>query len=140
MNRRHQGRLTAAFSVLASIYAALTACSLPPDSGAFPITVHSTYITLRWDPPAVRFTTPSLQVSKYRIYFRTHGIGSWQFIKEVPATGSPYLKLDHADFGNNSFDFAVSAVNESNIESTVHTSLDPTAYPYGGWFINWIIN
>jgi hypothetical protein len=138
MNRRSSGYFAAALSAFCFICPALVGCSLPT-SGVFPITVRSLRITLEWDPPTQQFPSPSLLVSRYRVYFRPHGSYSWQLIKEIPATGSPSLQLEHADFGDGSFDFAVSAITASGGESPFHTSLDASADPYGGWFLNWIL-
>jgi hypothetical protein len=42
--------------------------------------------------------------------------------------------------GNGKFDFAVSAVNAAGKASSLHTSLDASAIPFGGWYIVWFMS
>jgi hypothetical protein len=96
------------------------------------IEVHSQQdtVTIAWDPPA----TP---VQAYRIYYREHGDVVWIYLDEVSATGSPEYVLHISQFGEGSYDFGVSAVDPSDTESDIHTSLDITADPTTGWYLNW---
>ena len=48
------------------------------------------------------------------------------------------ITIDHSDLGDGSYDFAVSSISEFGIESDLHTSLDYTAVPIGGWYILWV--
>ncbi len=115
----------------------LAACSLPT-SGELPITVSSKTIILEWDPSPIEFSSPPLSSNIYRVYIRSHGFNVWSLIGEIPATANPSFTVNHADFGDGSYDFAVSSVNSLNRESHIHTSLDASAYPYGGWYIVWM--
>ena len=115
----------------------LTSCPFP-SSGSVPIAVSSESITLEWDTPTVSFPSPPLAVSLYRVYYCRHGSSKWIPCGETPASSNPQLSLRHADFGNGSYDFAVSAVNSLGQQSSLHTSLDTSAYPYGGWHIVWV--
>ncbi len=115
----------------------LTSCPFP-SSGSVPIAISSESITLAWDPPAGSFPLPPLAVVMYRVYYRQHGSGGWVFLSETPASSHPEVSLHHSDFGDGSYDFSVSAVNSLGQESSLHTSLDSSADPYGGWYIVWI--
>jgi hypothetical protein len=72
------------------------------------------------------------------VYYRQHGSGLWIILSETPASSHPQILLHHSDFGDGSYDFAVSAVNSLGQQSSLHTSLDASADPYGGWYILWI--
>jgi hypothetical protein len=124
-------------SVACLVLLALSSCPFP-SSGSVPIVVSSESITLAWDPPAVSFPSPPLAAVTYRVYYCQHGSGQWIFLSETPASTHPQVSLKHSDFGDGSYDFAVSAVNSLGQQSSLHTSLDASADPYGGWHIVWI--
>jgi hypothetical protein len=103
----------------------------PPDSGGLTRYLCDTSeVTVAWDPP------PG-EIAGYRVYYRTHGDGSWTLVAEVPVNDNPELELQHGDFGDGDFDFGVIAVGVENEESAMHTSLDPTALPTTGWYLSW---
>jgi hypothetical protein len=114
----------------------IDSCSLPA-SGWFPIKVSSATITLQWDPPAMQFYPPSVSVAKYRIYWRPHTSGGWNLLAEIPATAHPALTIKHSQLSNGAFDFAVRSVNALGGSSSLHSSLDASATPFGGWYIVW---
>jgi hypothetical protein len=114
----------------------LTTCRLP-SSGWFPISVQSAAITLEWDPPALQFPSPPLSISAYRIFWRRHLSGGWNFFAEIPVTAHPTLAMKHSDLGDGEFDFAVCAVLANGRISELHSSLDAFAIPYGGWYLVW---
>jgi hypothetical protein len=127
----------APLSIACLLLLCLTSCPFP-SSGSAPIAISSESITLAWDPPAGSFPLPPLAVVSYRVYYCQHGSGRWVFFSETPASSHPEVSLHHSDFGDGSYDFAVSAVNSLGQESSLHTSLDTSAYPYGGWHVLWI--
>jgi hypothetical protein len=108
-----------------------------PTSGHMPIVVSAKTITLAWDPPQFQFSSPPLSISSYRIYYARHGTQSWSIIGRIPATGNPSIVLNYFDFGNGEYDFAVGAVDLRGVESALHTSLDASADPFGGWYVIW---
>ena len=108
-----------------------------PSSGWFPIRASSAAITLEWDPPEVQFPLPPLALSMYRIYWRQHLNGGWNFLAEIPATPHPAFLIKHSDLGDGDFDFAVGLVNSGGSVSILHSSLDSTAVPLGGWYLVW---
>lgn len=92
------------------------------------VATNAEQIELAWDP------SPS-EVQSYRVLYRVHGAGEWVLAGEVPATDPPAYTLRHADFGNGSFDFAVTAVSAAGAESGMLSSLDQTSQP--GWYLSW---
>jgi hypothetical protein len=117
----------------------LTGCRLP-SSGSALISVNSEMITLEWDPPSSGFTDAARAICLYRIYYSQHSSGRWFFLGDTPASDHPKYYVHHADLRNGSFDFAVSAVNQLGNESILHTSLDFTSSPVGGWYVRWFLS
>jgi hypothetical protein len=115
----------------------LIGCRFPP-SGSLPISVSSQAITLEWDPPVGQL--PSIQFApfSYRVYYSQHGFRLWRLIGEVPASTAPQFSIHHSDLGDGLFDFAVTTVNFQGQESSLHTSLDSSASPAGGWHVFWV--
>ena len=97
--------------------------------GATPAMATADQVVLAWDAP------PGL-VQSYRVYFRIHGETDWVLMEEIPAVPSPQYTVLHSTLGNGQFDFGVIAVYASD-ESAVHTSLDQTASPQTGWYLEW---
>jgi hypothetical protein len=119
---------------------ATSSCSAP-NSGSYPLIVRSDSIVLAWDPP-VGGPSAVRSIASYRIYYRRHVASDltsgWQLLAQVPAVSSPRLRVMHDDLGDGEFDFAVSTVVLSGLESRLHTSLDFSAAPVGGWHVVWI--
>jgi hypothetical protein len=111
-------------------------CRLPSSDG-FPISVQSAAITLEWDAPALQFPSPPLSISAYRIFWRPHLTVGWNFFAEISATAHPTLAIKHSDLGDGKFDFAICAVMANGRTSELHSSLDASAIPYGGWYLVW---
>ncbi len=108
-----------------------TSSSIDPESGAEKVVCTEDQVTLAWDPP------PS-EVTSYKIFYRSHESGSWILFDETSAEDNPEYTLYHSDFGNGDFDFGVIAVDDSAEESSIHSSLDPTAQPHNGWYLSWV--
>ncbi len=87
-------------------------------------------ITLAWDPPS----TP---VQSYNIYYRVHDEVLWYLLAEIPATAEPEYTISIDDLGPGIYDFGISAVDQDDNESALHTSLDITADPESGWYLSW---
>jgi hypothetical protein len=103
-----------------------------PPSGTQQIIAHDEQVTLAWDPPA----SP---VTSYKVYYRIHETGSWTLLEEIPAVAAPEYTIQHSSFDDGEYDFGVVAVDGGTGESPMHTSLDPTAYPTSGWYLEWIV-
>ena len=102
------------------------------------LVINSEYIQLEWDPPPVNEEYDFLPVVSYKIYYRIHGMNDWILLDLIPAEQNPKYTIYHSDLGNGSYDFAVSAVQISDSESQLHSSLDISADPVGGWYIIWL--
>ena len=101
------------------------------DPKAIPITAPQ--ITLQWDPPA----SGASSVASYVVSFRMHGASSWTTLATIPATATPSYVVPYSAVGAGSFDFGVVAVSSGGTNSPEHTSLDTTADPHSGWYLNW---
>ena len=99
------------------------------DPKAIPVTAPQ--VTLQWDPPAG--STPA----SYIVSFRIHGTTSWTTLATIPAATQPSYVVPYSAVGAGSFDFGVVAVSSSGSDSPEHTSLDATADPTPGWYLNW---
>ncbi len=102
------------------------------------LVINSEYIQLEWDPPPVNEEYDFLPVVSYKIYYRIHGMNDWILLDLIPADQNPKYTVYHSDLGNGSYDFAISAVQISDSESQLHSSLDTSADPVGGWYIIWL--
>ena len=102
------------------------------------IVANSPSITLEWDPPEFSGYSSAYPISSYKIYYRVHNAKYWFLIDEIPAEPSLSYTLDHDDFGDGMYDFAVKAVNSKGEESALHTSEDQNSSPFGGWYLLWI--
>ncbi len=77
-------------------------------------------------------------VAAYNVYWRPHAVWGWKFLGQVAANDSPEIRVEHADLGDGEFDFAVTSVSADGAESPFHSSLDPDADPFGGWYVVWV--
>jgi len=102
------------------------------------IIVDSDTIQLEWDPPEVKSFDEGSTILYYRVYYRIHDVGRWVTLDIIPAQDHPKYEIHHSDFGNGAYDFAVRAVSASSRYSALHSSLDPSADPLGGWYVVWI--
>ena len=99
------------------------------DLDASKISLQGTSFTLAWDPPADE------DVSTYRVYFRFHGDEEWIELDEIDGATTHYT-VTYPDLDYGEYDFAVTSLNNEE-ESDYHTSLDSTAMPETGWFLDW---
>jgi hypothetical protein len=86
--------------------------------------------TLSWDPS-------SGDVAGYKVYFRIHGSTEWVLLGNVPAGSEPEMVVLHSTLGDGEYDFAVAAVDSSGHASSLASSLDTTADPSTGWYLQW---
>lgn len=97
-----------------------------------PILVQATEFTLYWDPPA-----DASEIDHYNVYYSDHGQGNWNLLGSATASATPSYTVTSADLAYGVYDFAVTSVSTSNVESDMHCSLDPNADPTGGWYVDW---
>ena len=102
------------------------------------ITVHDDAITLYWDPPDFSALEAIWPIVSYKVFYRRHGDFLWLLIAEVEAKQRLEYTLNHDEVGDGLYEFAVSAMDEKNRMSTLHTSVDQNANPFGGWYVLWV--
>jgi len=87
--------------------------------------------TIVWDPD------PESGIpDAYRMYFRSRGDESWNLLSEVAPDTEPVFDVTQDNLSFGIYEFAVSAV-AAGVESDLHTSMDDTASPGTGWFVDW---
>ena len=84
-----------------------------------------------WDPDPQSGIPDS-----YRMYFRSRGNELWNLLSEVVPDAEPSFTITQNNLSFGIYEFAVSAV-AGGIESDLHTSMDNTANPGTGWFVDW---
>ncbi len=94
-----------------------------------PIQVKGDSFTLAWNPPQEG------DVTGYKLYFRSHGEQGWSELEQVD-DGTTEYTVNHPELDYGRYDFAVTAL-ESGDESDYHSSLDESAQPSGGWYMEW---
>ena len=119
------------FHLACALYNPASLLQEKPSPKAIPVTAPQ--VTLQWDPPA----TGGSSVTSYIVSFRIHGTSSWTTLATIPAALQPSCTVLYTTVGAGSFDFGVTAVSSSGTDSSLHTSLDPTADPATGWYLNW---
>lgn len=93
------------------------------------ISIQGESFTLAWDPPEGE------TVAGYKVYFRFHGDTEWIELDEIAGDTTSYT-VNYPDLDYGEYDFAVTSVH-SGTESAYHTSLDATAMPGTGWYLDW---
>jgi hypothetical protein len=102
------------------------------------ILVKGDTLTLAWDAPEYAGSYAGSVVETYIVYYRTRGAAEWKELREVEAEVSPSLTITNEDLDYGYYEFAVSAVDNDENESPLHSSTDTTADPITGWYVNWI--
>ena len=98
------------------------------------LTVSGTSFTLAWDAPTDSGTDDPL--ASYNVYFRSRGTYPWTYLGGTAGLVESFeVTTAMLDYGI--YEFAVTSVATSGAESDPHTSLDDTADPQSGWFIDW---
>lgn len=77
-------------------------------------------------------------VDEYRLYYREHGTYNWQFLGSTESGMIRIFTIDTTLLPHGLYDMAVSSVS-AGIESELHTSMDDTAVPATGWYIDWSV-
>jgi hypothetical protein len=86
--------------------------------------------TLAWDPATG-------DVSSYEVFYRERGADSWTHLADVSPSDSPSYQVTNSELGFGTYEFAVRAAYSGGDVSEYHTSLDSTAEPESGWYIDW---
>ena len=95
------------------------------------VSVSSERFSIAWD-------APDGEVESYDLYYREHGTEEWL---PLGAVGADTLQFEVSDAtlpdGYGLYDFAVRSVEATGETSEYHTSLDETAQPQTGWYVDW---
>jgi hypothetical protein len=92
------------------------------------IAVSGSEFTLAWDDAP-------LDQSTFIVYVRPHGSSQWNSIAKGLASYSLVITNGMLSYG--SYEFAVSRVSAGGAESDRTTSLDTSAIPNTGWYLDW---
>ncbi|MBN2658914.1 MAG: fibronectin type III domain-containing protein [Spirochaetales bacterium] len=85
--------------------------------------------TISWD-------SEDLSADHYRVYYREHGSFNWVLLGISDSGMDLDFTIDNTMLAYGTYDFAVSSVSGDH-ESEFHSSMDDTAVPATGWYINW---
>ncbi len=97
-----------------------------------PIRITTERFTIEWDPP------PSdTDFDRYHIYYRPRGTWDWIPLTELSAADGPRLSMDASLLPYGTYEIAVSS-SYLGAESDLHSSMDDTADPATGWYVEWI--
>ncbi|NBF40229.1 MAG: hypothetical protein GVY14_07420 [Spirochaetes bacterium] len=99
--------------------------------GPVAVTVRAESFTLAWDPPADA-------VSGYDVFYRSRGSESWVQLADVAASGNPSYLVSTSSLSYGTYEFAVASYVEGEGLSDYHTSLDSSADPGRGWYLEWL--
>lgn len=102
------------------------------------IIVKGKSFTLAWDSGGPEIPNDPNKTVQYNIYYRAHGLLYWNFLTTVKSKRNPDCQITNKILDYGRYDFAVKAVNGKGEESAFHSSLDATANPFTGWYVNWI--
>jgi hypothetical protein len=102
----------------------------PVVSNAVAIPVAGTSFTLAWD-------AATGDVDEYEVFFRDHGSDEWVLLGTADAVADPTFDVTDSILAYGNYDFAVRAVLIDGNTTEYHTSLDSTADPNDGWYIEW---
>lgn len=63
----------------------------------------------------------------------------WRYLGSVDAAGEPSftISVGASSLGYGSYELAVTSVDATGVESARHSSLDWSADPASGWYVNW---
>jgi len=112
------------------------ACVLP-DYGAFLKGADQEMITTSADPLVLVWDLPPTPVASFGVYYRVHGTSDWTELAVISAVAQPSYPVTHAAVGAGEYDFAVVSIDATGNRSTFHSSLDASADPSTGWYVQW---
>ncbi len=105
---------------------------------ALEIVVKGDHFTLAWDQGKPEIPNDPGRIVAYNVYYRNHGSYNWYFLKKTEFSNNTECLITDKDMSYGIYDFAVSSISEQGNMSALHSSLDRTADPFCGWYINWI--
>ena len=101
----------------------------PEESEAVALGVTGESFTLAWDPS-------DGDITGYEVYYRPHGSDAWTELGTTGASDTQFA-VSNAILDYGTYEFAVAATIDGGETSDYHTSLDATADPDSGWYLEW---
>ena len=77
-------------------------------------------------------------VSEYSIYYRVHGAEDWTILTSLAPDDELQLTIDESLLARGQWDFGILSTMDDGTDTTMHTSLENTAIPEAGWYLDWI--
>ena len=105
--------------------------------GPTELIVNQQFFSLQWDFSGTDLSDDQADTSTFRLYYRDHGTFKWYYLSEIPTSDEGWFFISEEQLDYGVYDFAVSYINKEGIESELHTSLEPSAKPMSGWYVNW---
>lgn len=102
----------------------------PAEDDPVALTIEADSFTVAWD-------SVSGDVTGYKVFYRPHGGNVWTELGQVDGADATTFEVSSSDLDHGTYDFAVSAVIEGGDTTDYHTSLDTTADPETGWYLEW---
>lgn len=107
-------------------------------SDSVAIVVKGDSFTIEWDDDSLNISNNINKAESYRLYYKTHGSSYWSFLDNIDSELKPSYTISKSKLDFGIYDLGVSSINTSGKESDIHSSLDMTADPFCGWYVNWI--
>ena len=104
----------------------------------YEIVVKGASFTICWDDNSNRISRNLNDAVQYKIYYRIHGSSGWEVLEAIEASINREFTIDNSKLDYGIYDLGVSSINQYGKESAIHSSLDRSADPFCGWYINWI--
>lgn len=130
-------RTVAAIAVLLLAAATLSSCqAILAQRGPARIVATGDTLTLSWDADQSAWPGSPSATEHFRVYVRPLGPGSWTFVRATQGF-LPRITIHRFELAAGDYEFAVQAVYNNGDRSTLHTSTDYSAWPPGGWYVQW---
>jgi hypothetical protein len=89
--------------------------------------------TIAWDPPDETETPAG-----YRVYYSPYKEVLWTTLADIDDGETTEYTITREALPYGEYIFAVTSLSEDESESEKHTSLDDTAEPPSGWYVDWV--
>jgi len=132
-----RSRRTAAVITVSAFLFLLSGCpGLFSSFGPLPIEHTATMLILSWDNLEAGLEGTPSSVDHYDLFYRPLGMVSWVYVQSTPDAACT-VSISQSRVGYGKFEFAVQTVYRSGRKSELHTSTDFSAWPPGGWYVDW---
>jgi len=107
------------------------------EAGPMEVFISGDYFMIAWDHRSAEYVYEEENTSYFKVYYREHGTLKWKFLSDYPHEEEPQFLISRNLLNFGVYDFGVSYVNKKGFESPMHSSLEVTASPVVGWYVNW---